>query len=652
MIFLAYSTTPLVARRRGAGDLRGAVQAGVDGLWLALGIGAVVGVGLWIAGGPLVDLFGADPGTAEQARSYLGVSALGIPAMLVVFAASGLLRGLQDTRTPLVVATIGFALNALLNWWFIYGLGLGIAGSAWGTVAAQWGMVAVYLAVIIRHARGAGAGFLPQRAGLGQAGRSGGWLFVRTVGLRAALLVTVFAATSHGTVATAGYQIVFTVFSTAAFALDALAIAAQALVGDALEHETRLAPAHVRRTVRWGIGAASGSGRCSSTASASEALTCREASLIASGARSTLQPLIMSGARARARMLSRLESRHSGSMLAYLPLATGRITMRSAMLEGRCVSALDSIDVRVRSSRVSDACRCSRPEASSPEFGSQLGARPALLRQLALGARTESRGLERHRVFEHAGAPSWAAVSSPRRRFAFHMADIVLARARTFASRRSCDGVDLAGLRTWTGRVHRAEWRSRGVRFPVLSGRRHQRAHRYGRKRTVGTEPRPAFWPLSVCPYLSPDGATRRIRHRRPHPRDPLDRRRVSNATLSPKTARSTPSRASAARTKSELREHVPHVKSDRRRGEIQQPSYFRVRVPSAASKATSRSRVLKDSMPSRTPGSVSSTNASERSSAGRAPSCRNNSADCFRKRLPEFRSPIARLSRPASNKT
>ncbi|MFV0433968.1 MAG: MATE family efflux transporter [Leucobacter sp.] len=254
MIFLAYSTTPLVARRRGAGDLRGAVQAGIDGLWLALGIGVVVGAAMWAASGQLVGAFGTDADAAEQARIFLSVSCLGIPAMLVVFAASGLLRGLQDTKTPLAVATVGFAANALLNWWFIYGLGFGIAGSAFGTVLAQWGMVAVYLAVIARHARRAGAGFLPRRDGLGHAGRSGGWLFIRTVGLRAALLATVFAATSHGTAATAGYQVVFTIFSTAAFALDALAIAAQALVGDALgSRNAERARFIVRRTVFWGV---------------------------------------------------------------------------------------------------------------------------------------------------------------------------------------------------------------------------------------------------------------------------------------------------------------------------------------------------------------------------------------------------------------
>lgn len=261
MVFLAYSTTPLVARRRGAGDLRGAVQAGVDGLWLALGIGVVVGAGLWAASGPLVAAFGADRSAGEQAGIYLSISCLGIPAMLLVFAASGLLRGLQDTRTPLGVATVGFVANALLNWLFIYGFGWGIAGSAWGTVMAQWGMVAVYLAVIGRHVRRAGASPLPHRDGLGHVGRTGGWLFIRTIGLRAALLATVFAATSHGTVVTAGYQIMFMLFGVAAFALDALAIAAQALVGDALgsrdAHRARLV---VRRTVFWGFVCGAGIG--------------------------------------------------------------------------------------------------------------------------------------------------------------------------------------------------------------------------------------------------------------------------------------------------------------------------------------------------------------------------------------------------------
>lgn len=253
MVFLAYSTTPAVARRFGAGDPSRAVSVGIDGMWLALGLGAVLALVGSVATPFLVGLFGATPEVAQQAEIYLGISMWGLPAMLVVFAATGLLRGMQDTVTPLWIAGMGFGANALLNWAFIYGLGWGIAGSAVGTVVAQWGMVAAYAFVVGRLARRHEASIRPQREGVRGSARSGGWLFLRTVSLRVALLATVAVATGLGTVELAGWQVAFTIFSTAAFALDALAIAAQALIGKGLGAEDRrLVHRVLGRTVAWG----------------------------------------------------------------------------------------------------------------------------------------------------------------------------------------------------------------------------------------------------------------------------------------------------------------------------------------------------------------------------------------------------------------
>lgn len=253
MIFLAYSTTPAVARRFGAGDSRSAVSVGIDGLWLALGLGALLALAGSLATPWLVDLFGPTRDVAEQAVTYLALSMWGLPAMLIVFAATGLLRGMQDTVTPLWIAGLGFGANALLNWLFIYGFGWGIAGSAAGTVAAQWGMVAAYAVVIGRLARRHSASVLPQREGVRGSARSGGWLFLRTVSLRAALLATVGVATGLGTDELAGWQVAFTIFSTAAFALDALAIAAQALIGRGLGAQDEPFVRRVLgRTVAWG----------------------------------------------------------------------------------------------------------------------------------------------------------------------------------------------------------------------------------------------------------------------------------------------------------------------------------------------------------------------------------------------------------------
>jgi putative MATE family efflux protein len=253
MVFLAYSTTPAVARRFGAGQPGEAVSVGINGMWLALGLGAVLAVVGAVSSPWLVSLFGASEAVSAQANDYLVISMWGLPAMLIVFAATGLLRGLQNTMTPLWIAGLGFGANALLNVLFIYGLGWGIAGSAAGTVTAQWGMVGAYVLVVRRLATKHDASLRAQRDGLMSTAKSGGWLFLRTVSLRVALLATVAVATAVGTDELAGWQIVFTIFSAAAFALDALAIAAQALIGKELgAGDERQVQRVLGRTVAWG----------------------------------------------------------------------------------------------------------------------------------------------------------------------------------------------------------------------------------------------------------------------------------------------------------------------------------------------------------------------------------------------------------------
>jgi len=253
LIFLAYATTPLVARRLGAGDERGALSAGVDGLWLALGIGVLLLAVMLPTSELVISWFGAAPAVGAAALVYLQIAWWGIPAMLLVLATTGLLRGLQDARTPLIVATTGFAANIALNAVLIYGLGLGIAGAALGTVIAQWAMAAVLIAVCVRHARAAQASLRPGRAGITAAGRAGSWLLLRTISLRVALVVTVVVATGFGTTELAATHVWFAIYSLLALALDALAIAGQALIGHGLgASDVDRVHAITRRLLAWG----------------------------------------------------------------------------------------------------------------------------------------------------------------------------------------------------------------------------------------------------------------------------------------------------------------------------------------------------------------------------------------------------------------
>ncbi|MFC9926742.1 MATE family efflux transporter [Streptomyces sp. NPDC127190] len=253
-VFLAYATTAAVARRLGAGDLRAALRQGMDGIWLALLLGAaVIAVVLPLAPG-IVGLLGASPTSAPYATTYLRISSLGIPPMLMVLAATGVLRGLQDTRTPLYVAIAGFIANAGLNVGLVYGAGLGIAGSAWGTVIAQCGMAAVYLLVVVRGARRHGASLRPDAAGIRASAQAGVPLLVRTVSLRAILVIATAVAAHLGDADIAAHQIILSLWSLLAFALDAIAIAGQAIIGRYLGADDAMGAREAcRRMVHWGI---------------------------------------------------------------------------------------------------------------------------------------------------------------------------------------------------------------------------------------------------------------------------------------------------------------------------------------------------------------------------------------------------------------
>ncbi|MGK3937006.1 MATE family efflux transporter [Streptomyces caeruleatus] len=260
-VFLAYATTAAVARRVGAGDLQAAIRQGMDGIWLALLLGAVV-IALVLPTAPsLVELFGASDTAAPYATTYLRTSALGIPAMLVVLASTGVLRGLQDTKTPLYVAIAGFVANAVLNAGLVYGADLGIAGSAWGTVIAQCGMAAAYLVVVIRGARRHGASLRPDAAGIRASAQAGVPLLVRTLSLRAILMIATAVAARLGDADIAAHQIILSLWSLLAFALDAIAIAGQAIIGRYLgAGDTEGARQACRRMVEWGIAVGVGLG--------------------------------------------------------------------------------------------------------------------------------------------------------------------------------------------------------------------------------------------------------------------------------------------------------------------------------------------------------------------------------------------------------
>lgn len=253
-IFLAYGTTGSVARLLGSGNVAGAIRHGISAMWLGLAIGAAATALGWAVTSPVVAAFGAPSDAADQAETYLRIGWWGLPALLVSLAGTGVLRGLQNTRTPLVVAATGAAGNVGLNVVLVLGLDMGIGGAALGTVIAEVGMAAALVRVVAVAATKHGLALRPHRDDLSSSWRTGWPLLVRTAAMRVALLAATAAAARLGTTGLAAFNVAYVVWGLLALALDALAIAAQAMVGRFLGAGD---PGPVRtlttRLVRWGL---------------------------------------------------------------------------------------------------------------------------------------------------------------------------------------------------------------------------------------------------------------------------------------------------------------------------------------------------------------------------------------------------------------
>ncbi|MEN8112915.1 MAG: MATE family efflux transporter [Actinomycetota bacterium] len=234
--FLEYAVTPFIAQSVGSDDRVAAGRFTLAAYTISVAVGIVAAIGIFVSGEYLLRAFGAQPDVLEGATTYLQIRSLGVPALLVVLVGHGAFRGYQDTRTPLLV-TLGLnVVNLVLDPLLIFGLGWGIAGAAWATVAAQW-FGAVWFSVLFFGTRrsdlGISIGRIDWRA-VGPLFGAGRAMVVRNVALLGGLTAATMVAARIGTAEVAAHQIAIQLWIFLALVLDALAIAGQALVGKEL----------------------------------------------------------------------------------------------------------------------------------------------------------------------------------------------------------------------------------------------------------------------------------------------------------------------------------------------------------------------------------------------------------------------------------
>ena len=252
-IFLSTATTTEVARNAARGAARTAARAVGAAYAVAVGWGAVTSVVLVLLAPYAAWLLGARGAIGTAATEYARISAIGLPFLYISFAGNGHLTGQQNTSTPLRIAVGANILNVVLELFLVFGLHTGLAGSAWGTVAAQIAAAAAYARASWRSALPPQH---PTRADVRALLRDGHRLSVRTVALGVVPLAVTAVAARLGPVPLAGQQVAYRVWYLLSLSLDALAVPAQVYVSAALgtgdREAARLA---ARRTLVLGLAA-------------------------------------------------------------------------------------------------------------------------------------------------------------------------------------------------------------------------------------------------------------------------------------------------------------------------------------------------------------------------------------------------------------
>lgn len=243
LTFLSYGTTARSARRFGAGDRRGAISEGVQASWIGVGVGLLIVAIMYPAAPWVLRLLigsGAEAAqVAADATGWLRIAVFGVPLILLSMAGNGWMRGVQDTRRPVLYVVVGLAVAAVLVVGLTHGMfglpRMGLHGSAVANLVGQSITGLLFAARVVGESRRAGvARRTPDltiiRAQLTLARD----LVVRSLSFQICFLSAAAVAARFGVAAVAAHQVVLQLWEFMSLFLDSLAIAAQALVGAAL----------------------------------------------------------------------------------------------------------------------------------------------------------------------------------------------------------------------------------------------------------------------------------------------------------------------------------------------------------------------------------------------------------------------------------
>lgn len=254
--FLGVGAQTEIAHSLGSHQRHNAVKASSLALLLAVIFGGLMlAVGLLFAH-DIAQLLGAEGAVLDHARDYMQVRLIAAPAVLITFTGFGVLRGLQDMRSPLWIAAGINLLNIVLDYPLIFGMGtipaLGVVGSAWATTVSQWIGMLWTLWIVGRQLGYTRDLHFHEAVKLLRIGSD---LFIRTGLLTLFFLFATRVATQISPESGAAHQAIRQVWFFATLVMEAFAVTAQSLVGYFRgSDDIRSARDVARLSLYWSVG--------------------------------------------------------------------------------------------------------------------------------------------------------------------------------------------------------------------------------------------------------------------------------------------------------------------------------------------------------------------------------------------------------------
>lgn len=226
----------IISQNLGAGTIEDLKSFPAQAVYFNIALSIMVLGGTYFFVEEIFTLLNADGIILKYSIDYYNIRVWGFPLTLFTFAIFGIFRGLQNTFWPMVIAAIGAGLNIALDFALVYGVEayiepMGVVGAAWASLAAQIVMALLSLILVLKKTKVSLRITFPLHPEIKRLVVMSLNLFLRSLALNAALILSTREAAALGKEYIAAHTIAFNIWIFTAFFLDGYGAAGNILGG-------------------------------------------------------------------------------------------------------------------------------------------------------------------------------------------------------------------------------------------------------------------------------------------------------------------------------------------------------------------------------------------------------------------------------------